>query len=274
MKKILLNDILNLNEEELKNVKVKFNQWNHYEDPMETYKKDNDVINTQWLFWRNENRYFNVGQLAMCLLKLSYDTWLFTTLKKVIKEYDIKEGINYEGEEIEKYKKYYGRIIIKYHKTERTQGMYLSNIYKELEVQQILPTTFDGDDFPGYDKVRLSFEQLETIIKSGKRDWIAALENQKAVYLISDKSNGMLYVGSATSKQGMLLDRWRTYIQNGHGGNKELRKLDFDYIKKNFQYSILENYNAKIDDSVILDREKWWKRTLVSLTPNGYNDNL
>ncbi|WP_338631727.1 peptide deformylase [Clostridium baratii] len=128
-----------------------------------------------------------------------------------------------------------------------------------LEVAQVLPSIFDGDDFPGYDKVQVSFKQLETIINRGKRDWIAALENQKAVYLITDKSNGKLYVGSATSDKGMLLQRWTAYIYNGHGGNKELvelvKKEGFDYIKDNFQYSILENYNAKVSDNVILERE-------------------
>ena len=57
----------------------------------------------------------------------------------------------------------------------------------------------------------------------------------------------------------MLLQRWSNYVENGHGGNIELKKLveekGFDYVKKYFQYSILENYNAKIDDHIILERE-------------------
>ena len=75
---------------------------------------------------------------------------------------------------------------------------------------------------------------------------------------------------------GMMLSRWSNYAENGHGGNKELRKIaeskGFDYIKQNFQYSILENYNAKVDDHIILDRESWWKETLQSRL-FGYNDN-
>ena len=122
----------------------------------------------------------------------------------------------------------------------------------------------------------MSYNQLEIVLNRGKRDWIAALENQKAVYLITDKSNGKLYVGSATSNDGMLLQRWRSYIANGHGGNKELVELvknnGFDHIKQNFQYSILENYNAKVDDHVILERESWWKETLQTRA-FGYNSN-
>ncbi|BFK80443.1 hypothetical protein I3900191A7_05880 [Clostridium baratii] len=274
--KIYLNDLLKIDDLNIENVKIKFNQYNGISNPMDEYMRNPDLVNNNWLFWRNDRRYFYEGQIAICLLKLSYDMWLLTTIKKVTKELGVHNGVNYEGKEIDKYKPFFGRIIIKYHKTHQTQGIYFSKIKDNLEVAQVLPSIFDGDDFPGYDKVQVSFKQLETIINRGKRDWIAALENQKAVYLITDKSNGKLYVGSATSDKGMLLQRWTAYIYNGHGGNKELvelvKKEGFDYIKDNFQYSILENYNAKVSDNVILERESWWKETLQS-RKWGYNSN-
>ncbi len=276
MKKILLNELLHISPDIIDTVKIKFNQNNGYDDPMNLYLREPEIVNTQWLFWRSKQRYFSVGQIAICLLKLSSDTWLLTTIKRVTKELDIQDGINYEGEELDEYRQYYGRVIIKYHKTVQTQGMYYSTVCNELEVLQLLPTTFDGEEFPGYDNVRLSFSQLSSILERGKQSWIAALENQKGVYLITDKHNGKLYVGSATSDNGMLLQRWRNYVTNGHGGNKELvglvNKQGFDYVKQNFQYSILENYNAKIDDHVVLKRESWWKETLQSRL-FGYNSN-
>ncbi len=276
MEKIYLNNLLHFNQTDYGNIKIKFNQSNGYEDPMELYQNNPDIVNNQWLFWRSKQRYFYVGQIAICLLKLSYDTWLLTTIKKVTKELNIHDGINYEGEELEEYKSYFGRVVIKYRKTFQQQGRYYGEICDDLEVQQILPTIFDGDDFPGYDKVRLSYRQLESVLNRGKRDWIAALENQKAVYLITDKENGKMYVGSATSDYGMLLQRWKSYVANGHGGNKELIELvnekGYEYIKANFQYSILENYNAKVDDKIILERESWWKETLQT-RKYGYNSN-
>ena len=158
----------------------------------------------------------------------------------------------------------------------QAQGVYYSTVRNDLEVLQLLSAAFDGDEFPGYDNVRLSYMQLASILERRKQSWIAALENQKAVYLITDTNNGKLYVGSATSDNGMLLQRWRNYAENGHGGNKELIALvnakGFDYVKQYFQYSILENYNAKIDDHVVLKREAWWKDTLQSRR-FGYNSN-
>ena len=146
----------------------------------------------------------------------------------------------------------------------------------ELEVVQVLPSVFDGDAFPGYDQVRLSYPQLKAILDRDKRDWIAALEGQKAVYLITDLRNGKHYVGSATGDNGMLLDRWRAYVKNGHGNNKDLvglvGELGVEYVARHFQYSILENYNSKVDRKFVLKREKWWKDTLASVS-FGYNAN-
>ena len=276
MDKITLNDLLQFKEEDIGNVKIKFNQSNGESDPMELYQRDPEIVNTTWLFWKAERRYFYEGQIAVCFLRLSWDTWLLTTIKKITKDLDVNDGVSYEGYELEEYKKYYGRVIVKYHKTSQAQGRYYENICDDLVVNQILPVIFDGYDFPGYDNVRLSFSQLEIIIRQNKKDWIAALENQKAVYLITDTNNGKLYVGSATSDYGMLLQRWENYVSGGHGGNVELHELaekeGFDYIKKYFQYSILENYNAKVDDHIIYKRESWWKEILQS-RKFGYNNN-
>ena len=71
------------------------------------------------------------------------------------------------------------------------------------------------------------------------------MENQKAVYLIVDTKTGKKYVGSAYG-DNMLLGRWRNYIANGHGGNKLLKSLDFEYIKENFKYSMNEDVSFNI----------------------------
>lgn len=277
MTEILLENLLQLiKTNESKTIKVKFNQYNGVDNPMELYKENPDEINGNWLFWRTKKRYFNVGEIVICLLRLSFDTWLLTTIKIITKEFDKINDVNYEGQELEDYKKYFGRVIIKYHKTHQTQMCHYSRVKDKFIINQILPTQFDGEDFPGYDKICLSYQQLSVIIKRNKKDWIAALENQKAVYLITDTNTGKLYVGSATSEKGMLLQRWHNYIVDGHGGNKELIELvaakGNDYIKNFFQYSILENYNSRVDDNKILTRESWWKETLKS-REFGYNKN-
>ena len=93
-------------------------------------------------------------------------------------------------------------------------GRTYESMMEELEVIEILSTAYDGDEFPGYENIRLSFSQLETIIRNKRSGWLDALRNQKAVYLITDTSNGKMYVGSATAQYGMLLQRWTNYIDN------------------------------------------------------------
>lgn len=277
MEPILLNHLLEFSIDDYDKIRVKFNQINEENaEPKDVYQNRPDEINNNWLFWRKNRRYFSVGQIAVCLVDLKDNRWLLTTIKEVTKELSVKNGINYIGKEIDKFKPFFGRVIIKFHKTSRVQVFKFGKVQDKLEVIQILPTVYDGDDFTGYENVCLSFIQLEAILKRGKRDWLAALKNQKAVYLITDKNNGKLYVGSATGKNGMLLQRWGNYIATGHGGNKELIELvkekGIEYIRKYFQYSILENYNMRTDDDYVLQRESWWKEILQS-RKFGYNAN-
>ena len=82
-------------------------------------------------------------------------------------------------------------------------GRTYESMMEELEVIEILSTAYDGDEFPGYENIRLSFSQLETIIRNKRSGWLDALRNQKAVYLITDTSNGKMYVGSATAQYGI-----------------------------------------------------------------------
>lgn len=270
MDKILLNDILCFSESEIANVRIKFNISNGYTDPLELYKENPDKVNVEWFLWHENRRYFRSGQIAICFLRTSTDTWLLTTIKEIKKELDVSSdgGVGYEAKEVRKYKKYFGRILVKYHNTVKSMGRTFESLMNELEVLEVLNDHFTGNDFPGYENVRLSYPQLKTIIDRQLPGWISALQNQKAVYLITDTNTGKLYVGSATAQYGMLLQRWTNYISDGHGGNECLKDIaesrGFDYIKKYFQYSILENYNARMDDNYILKRESWWKDTLKS----------
>ncbi|MEG1875922.1 MAG: hypothetical protein RR185_10205, partial [Angelakisella sp.] len=44
----------------------KLNQSNGIDDPMELYQQDPEIVNTQWLFWKEQRRYFYEGQIAVC----------------------------------------------------------------------------------------------------------------------------------------------------------------------------------------------------------------
>lgn len=273
---LTLNDILRIPDDEIGNVKVKFNMWNGYDNPIELYKGNHDEVNKEWLFWREKVSNFAVGQIAICLVRIKSNEWLFTTAQRVTADLNVQGGIGYEGEELPEYQSLYGRTIIRYSNQSRNPVRYYSTVCADLEVAQILPDMFDDDEFPGYDNVCLTYKQLKRIIDKGVRSWIAALQNQKAVYLITDALTGKLYVGSATGENGMLLQRWSNYVADGHGGNKLLRELvdekGMQYVQENFRYTILENFNSRVSDDMILQRESWWKNVLLT-RQFGYNAN-
>ena len=104
------NDLLHIPPCDIDKVKIKFNQPSPDEDPLELYRKNPDIVNTQWLFWREQRRYFYEGQIAVCFLKIGWDKWLLTTIKKITKDLNVEGGISYDGYELQEYKSYYGSL--------------------------------------------------------------------------------------------------------------------------------------------------------------------
>ena len=140
----------------------------------------------------------------------------------------------------------------------------------------VLREPYSGRQFPGYEDIDLSFEELETLVKNDRSDWKASLENIKGIYLISDTKAGKRYVGSAYGDQG-IWSRWCSYVASGHGGNVELRALvsdpTLDYCRTNFCFALLENRSSRTPDEVVLYREAFWKRILVTRGAQGLNRN-
>jgi hypothetical protein len=268
--KILLNEILRLDD--LDNVKIRFNlmfkgNWN----PIEIFKNA-DMKTLLYGQYHNypSRKSYKLGQTTIGFLKLNEDNlWLLFHVGIVTKDLNKFGGVGYEHEVLANYEKYFGRLIIKYKNKSQTMIRLATSVIDECEVVQVLPDTFDNDIFPGYDKVLLSWQELSRVIK--KVSWRTALQNQKGVYLITDTSNGKMYVGSAYGED-MILGRWKSYVKNGHGGNVELKKINFKHIKNNFEFSILDIFKSTTDDQTILTREIWWKSALRT-KEFGYNRN-
>ncbi len=218
-----------------------------------------------------KSKSYKEGQISVGLIRISDDDdlWLLFHIGRITKDLDVYDGMGYEYEELSQYEKYFGRLIVRFKNKGQNMIRKAESVIDDCYIAQILPDTFDNDLFPGYEKVSLNWKDLKRVIK--KTNWKTALQNQKGVYLISDKSNGKMYVGSAYG-ENMLLGRWQSYIKTGHGGNKELKKLSFEHMKNNFKYSLLDIYKAKTSDQIIIERESWWKKVLQT-REFGYNKN-
>ncbi|WKN41709.1 GIY-YIG nuclease family protein [Tunicatimonas pelagia] len=263
---ILLNDILQLSE--IENTKVKFNVSNGVKDPIDIFKENREEL-LQWQFWNSSKRSYYEGQVTIGFVLIENYKWLLFDISRITKDLNKFNQVGYEYQTIREYEKYFGRIVIEFKENTRQVIRKAESVIDKCKVVQILESTFDDDLFPGYENVYLSWQDLKRVLH--KNVWKTALENQKGVYLITDSSNGKMYVGSAYGTN-MLHGRWSQYLNNGHGGNEGLKKLSFDHIKSNFYYSILDIYKSTIEDNIIIKRESWWKKVLGSKT-FGYNEN-
>jgi len=271
---ILLNDLLKL--ENLDNVKIRFNKHNGggY-DPIKFFKEDiNKLLSGQ--FWNyKKNKSYRMGNIAIGLARIEGDKWLLFDISEITKDLQKFNAVGYEHEPKKDLEKFFGRIIVKYHNRSQNFVRKAKGLIEDLEVLEILPEKFNDDNFPGYENVNLSFDDLKRVLE--RKDWKTALENQKGVYLITDTNTGKLYVGSAYGEK-MILGRWTTYVksgydrnemENGKYPNKKFQKLvnekGMSYVKENFRYSILDIFKSKTDDKIIINRENHWKNVLKTM---------
>lgn len=275
MEKIKLNDILRL--EALGNVKIRLNiskegSWN----ALKLYHENPNQLLIGNFHNSTKKKWFKENEIVIGLAQIKNDDWLLFDISKITKNYHkfydrkTQSTLNtfYEHEKLTEFEKYFGRLIIQFHKSNAFVTLN-GNRIDDFIVKEILPNSLDNDFFPGYDKVNISWEELTRAIE--KDTWKTALQNQKGVYLLTDTSNGKKYVGSAYGED-MILGRWVAYVKSGHGGNSGLKKVSFDHIKTFFRYSILDIYKSTTDDKIIIERENWWKEVLQSRR-FGYNEN-
>ena len=177
-----LNDILQFTQEELSLTKIRLNTYNGYKNPIDDFKKNPQLL-LDWNYWNNKP--YKQGQISIGLVNMGNHEWLLFTigrikkvLEKPINSIDGINGVQVEYETLEKYNDLYGRVVLSYHN--KTQQLFRNaDIINELEVKEILPSVFSDFDFPGYDNVCLSFDELASIVNGDYVSYRNALKNKK-----------------------------------------------------------------------------------------------
>ncbi|MDU7810668.1 MAG: GIY-YIG nuclease family protein [Staphylococcus epidermidis] len=229
--------------------------------------------------WKTKHPNNNLNHADYLLAFAQYypygpEYFIFGGLYKIKKiEPEVFDEVGYELTLMDDYKEYRKRLIVK---LKKPIGRDLYNrLYKNIqdtlepEVYEIAPNTKLGH-FPGYQNVTLSHPQMQQIISRNEPSWKQALMNVKGVYVITDLSNGKLYIGSASGNTDGIWQRWSDYanIENLTGGNKLLNEIKLDkgkdYIVNNFQYSILEIFDTKTKVDTIINRENYWKNVFCT----------
>lgn len=156
-------------------------------------------------------------------------------------------------------------MVIDWGNATRSWYQWLS-ISNSKQVIEILPSGY-VKEFPGFDDLILTFDELHTIVNSpdSNRIWHTMLSSVAGVYLITDMTNGSQYVGSASGEQG-IMGRWRGYADSPHGGNIKLMSLlQVDPNRyKNFQYSILRTLPKSLTRTEVIGFEQKYKQKLGS----------
>lgn len=201
------------------------------------------------------------------------NSWLFGGIFKVID----RHADHYDLDECADYTKYVGRLILSFYRYKGLRGRAFNfeNHVNSFAVTELLPEVYQGEIFPGYDSVSHDFSILEPIVRKEKTDWKVALQNVKGVYVVTDKSNGKSYVGSAYADSG-IWSRLQCYVGTGHGWNDQLMTLisnkGIEYARSNFRFSILEILSMSSSDEYVISRENRWKSILMT-REHGYNSN-
>lgn len=227
----------------------------------------------EWQEYQNNENF--KCDYVLSLISLEGEKWLFAGVYKIL---GVTAGSNpsylYKTELLTNQEDLIGRVIVRYKREGRASYIWGYKYGKNLEIVEIKSTRISIGDFPGLNKVNLSYRQLKIIIAQQEPSWKSALSNVKGIYLISDTISGKLYVGSATGEDG-LWQRWESYAKTGHGGNAELKNLirdkGLEYFD-NFQYTVLEIADFHSTDEFMIDRESHWKDILLS-RQFGYNSN-
>jgi hypothetical protein len=252
--------------------KLHFARWNGENEPLEVWVRDKK----EWQGWQESRRARDDFNRPLIFSLVQYyhepDIWLFGGVFRVLSRHTDR----YEVELSKEGAGFLGRLKLRSAYRERATRVNFENHYPGLEVQEILREPYSGRSFPGFEDIDLSFEELETLVRNSRVDWQAALSSIKGIYLISDITTGKRYIGSAYSDQGVW-SRWCAYVASGHGGNVELRALVSDptleYCRKAFRFALLEARPAATPDEVILAREAFWKRILLTRGDFGLNRN-
>lgn len=250
-------------------VHLAFSKRDRYE-PLNAFIKNDFKTWQEYQTKKNFNKRF-----ILSLIYYRQNEWLFAGIYESLGSKKKSERhFEYSTKLLDIKKELIGRLIISFTKTFRASYIHYSKYYKDFKISELMKDRITIEPFPGYENVLVKYDFLKTVFENNDKSWNTALKSVYGIYLITDKSNGKMYVGSAYGKYS-IWNRWNNYIKNGHGGNKKLKDLiglNGENYLNNFQFSILEIFSKSMSKDEIINRESHWKRILLT-REFGYNDN-
>ena len=234
-----------------------------------------DVLAGDWDEWVIWNRYrptnndFN-RQFIFSLAQDRQDPcrWLFGGVFEIVNRRNEPKALSYDIElRQDLMGPFVRRLVVGFSPPGRAVRLNMDTHLDQMEVLAILEKPYSGEPFPGHDRINHTFGVLAAAVTQDWQDWRGALESLKGVYVIHDQKTGKSYVGSAYGSDG-IRSRLCDYVSSLDGGNKGLRelvgKMGPQYMRENLRFALLEAMLKKTADEDVLDREKYWKKVLLS----------
>lgn len=219
---------------------------------------------SRWQLYRGDKSERFTKDFVATFAQISGNRFLFGGLYKIAD----RSGEHYDVELTNDLKQYIGRLVVRFDALNRRRTVFTPEYFFEnANVAELYSRRYQGEVFPGVDRIHHGFRDMEVVFEHGLPDWKSALSAAKGVYLIVDEETGLQYVGSAAGEDGFW-GRWSQYMLTLHGGNKMLaalvRKEGADALKGRFRYSILEVTGSALTMEQVVDRESSWKEKLGS----------
>ena len=177
-------------------------------------------------------------------------------------EKDRTEALWFDLELMDFYQHWFGRLVVDWPPPERSWYRWADR--NHFAVKAVHEENVLESPSVSWEQIALSWDELSLLPRKLRQ----SLTHWRGVYLITDRSDGRQYVGSACGAEN-LLGRWESYSKSGHGGNKLLKTRD----RKNFVFSILQRVSPDMSSEEVIAIENSWKLRLRTRSPEGLNEN-
>lgn len=160
-----LNDLFRLPKEEQKKYKLHLSAYNGYEHPLDVFARDPEEWKS-WNEWRGGKDDFNREYiLGMIPDYHRLGKYVFGGIFKVVKRLDDWQETSkgYEVELTNQFESLIGRLVVDFYRYQGLRGraFLLESFIDYFSVSEILQKPYEGEDFPGYDNIRIDFSALE-----------------------------------------------------------------------------------------------------------------
>jgi len=228
-----------------------------------------------WQSWQSRKNFSR--QFVLSLIDAGAGRWLYVGLFRSLGCDDNvvpTPHYSYNLERVKSADEFSGRLLVTSAYRERNSYLLGETLADDLSIAELLPQPISFGRFPEFKAVNLRKAELDIVVTQNIESWRTALSSVKGIYLITDRSNGKLYVGKADGENG-IWQRWCTYVSNGHGNNVALvKELDLSgpERKDDFSFSLLEIADIQSTAEEIARRESHWKE-ILGTRDHGYNRN-